>query len=60
MMNIEMGLGGLIWMLLFWGGLIILAFWLVNLLFPATPLHPDNRNKNAGETRVSSHDKTTH
>jgi len=29
-----MGLG-LIWMLLFWVGLIVLAVWLVGLLFPA-------------------------
>lgn len=26
---------GLIWMLLFWVGLIVLAVWLVGLLFPA-------------------------
>lgn len=32
-----MGMGGfgLIWMLLFWGVLILLAIWLVSLLFPA-------------------------
>lgn len=29
-----MGLG-FIWMLLFWGGLIILAVWLIGVLFPA-------------------------
>ena len=29
-----MGLG-FIWMLLFWGGLILLAIWLISLLFPA-------------------------
>ena len=29
-----MGLG-LIWMLLFWVGLIVLAVWLVGLIFPA-------------------------
>ncbi len=30
------GLGfGFIWMLLFWGGLIALAVWLVGLLFPS-------------------------
>ena len=27
---------GLIWMLLFWAGLIVLAIWLVGLIFPAT------------------------
>jgi uncharacterized membrane protein len=26
---------GLIWMLLFWGGLIVLAVWLIGQLFPA-------------------------
>lgn len=26
---------GIIWMLLFWGGLIALAVWLVGLLFPS-------------------------
>jgi putative membrane protein len=28
---------GLIWMLLFWGGLILLAVWLLSVLFPADP-----------------------
>lgn len=54
-----MGTGEIIAMLLFWSGLIMLAFWLVNLLFPATPPHHNNRNKNSGETRVSPHDKST-
>ncbi len=27
---------GLIWMLLFWGGLIALSIWLISLLFPTT------------------------
>ena len=32
-----MGLGfGFIWMLLFWGGLIVLAVWLIGVLFPST------------------------
>ena len=32
-----MGLGfGFIWMLLFWGGLIVLAIWLIGVLFPTT------------------------
>ena len=25
---------GLIWMLIFWGGIILLAVWLISLLFP--------------------------
>jgi putative membrane protein len=28
---------GLIWMLLFWGGLILAAVWLMARLFPTTP-----------------------
>ena len=28
---------GLIWMLLFWGGLILLAVWLISVLFPTGP-----------------------
>lgn len=38
MMGFGFGMGalGLIWMLLFWGGIILLAVWLINLLFPAT------------------------
>ncbi len=37
MMGFGLGMGGfgLIWMLLFWGVLILLAIWLVSLLFPA-------------------------
>lgn len=31
---------GLIWMLLFWGGLILLAVWLITVLFPASPSSP--------------------
>jgi putative membrane protein len=27
---------GFIWMLLFWGGLIVLAIWLIGVLFPST------------------------
>ncbi len=36
MMGFGLGMGtfGLLWMLLFWGGLIVLAIWLVSLLFP--------------------------
>jgi putative membrane protein len=37
MMGFGFGMGGfgLIWMLLFWVGLVALAIWLVSLLFPA-------------------------
>lgn len=35
MMGLGMGFFGWIWMLLFWGALILLAVWLVALLFPA-------------------------
>lgn len=31
---------GLIWMLLFWGGLILLAIWLIAVLFPTSPQPP--------------------
>ena len=31
---------GLIWMLLFWGGLILLAVWLISVLFPTGPQPP--------------------
>lgn len=37
MMGIGFGMGffGWIWMLLFWGALILVAIWLVALLFPS-------------------------
>ena len=31
---------GLIWMLLFWGGLIMLAVWLISVLFPTSKQLP--------------------
>jgi len=34
--GLGMGIFGLVWMLLFWGGLIALAIWLIRLLFPST------------------------
>ena len=38
-----MGLGfGFIWMLLFWGGLILLAIWLIGVLFPSTNQQTSN------------------
>ena len=33
---------GLIWMLLFWGGVILLAVWLISLLFPNVSQTPPN------------------
>ena len=38
MMGLGMGFGwfGLLFMFLFWGGLIVLAIWLVRALFPQT------------------------
>ncbi len=38
-MGFGMGILGLITMLIFWGGLLALAVWLVGLLFP-TPKKP--------------------
>lgn len=35
-MGLGFGLFGLLFMLLFWGGLIALAVWLVSALFPRT------------------------
>lgn len=35
---------GFIWMLLFWGGLIALAVWLVGLLFPSVKGQNDHEN----------------
>jgi hypothetical protein len=56
---LGMSMAGLIWMFIFWGGLILLALWLVSLLFPAAP-HLDNPQKsNSGEKRVNSNEKTT-
>jgi putative membrane protein len=39
---------GFIWMLLFWGGLIIVAIWLIGVLFPST--NEKASNKSAGES----------
>ena len=39
--GLGMGLFGFIGMLLFWAGLIILAIWLVGLLFPSTKTKPE-------------------
>jgi putative membrane protein len=49
----TLGLGfGFIWMLLFWGGLIALAVWLVRLLFPSVKRQNDKENT----TPLSAHD----
>jgi len=44
---------GFIWMLLFWGGLILLAVWLISVLFPTNPQPPSG---NASSTQVSARD----
>lgn len=31
---------GIIWLWLFWGGLILLAIWLITVLFPVSPQCP--------------------
>ncbi len=55
---------GLIWMLIFWGGLITLAVWLIGLLFPAAQEQhkDDDRPLSAGEilkTRYAHGELTT-
>jgi len=37
---------GLIWMLFFWGGLILLAVWLISVLFPTNPTPPSSNTFN--------------
>ena len=44
---------GLIWMLIFWGGLIALAVWLIRVLFPASPYKSAD---NVLDTPVSARD----
>jgi len=36
---------GIIWMVLFWGGLIALAIWLIGLLFPSVKEQASNDDK---------------
>ncbi len=53
-MGLGMGFGvfGLVLMVLFWGGLIALAVWLVRALFPQAdrpPAQPTGRDLSAGE-----------
>lgn len=43
--GLGMGLFGFFWMLLFWGGLIALAVWLIRLLFPSVQAQADNHNE---------------
>ncbi|MCB0192078.1 MAG: SHOCT domain-containing protein [Anaerolineae bacterium] len=38
---------GIIWMLLFWGGLILLAVWLIAALFPTSPQPPTHNTPNS-------------
>ena len=52
MMGIGFGMFGLLFMLLLWGGLIVLAFWLVSALFPRSgrrPTSPIDRDLSARE-----------
>jgi len=46
------GLIGLVFMLLFWGGLILLAIWFVRTLFPSTT--PANRSETSPGGQSSS------
>ena len=43
-MGFGMGFFGLLTMLVFWGGLLALAVWLVGLLFPASNNSQDHPN----------------
>lgn len=47
-MGLGMGLFDLIIMLIFWGALLVLAIWLVGLLFP-TPKKPNNHTNSTKE-----------
>ncbi len=42
---------GFIWMLLFWSGLIVLAVWLIGVLFPTKP-HPSSSNMSDTQVRA--------
>ncbi|MCL4303995.1 MAG: hypothetical protein KJ077_50390 [Anaerolineae bacterium] len=43
--GLGMGLFGLFWMLLFWGGVIALAVWLIRLLFPTLEKSDDGEKE---------------
>jgi hypothetical protein len=45
-MGFGMGIFGLITFLIFWGGLLALAIWLVGLLFPTSKEPQDHPNSN--------------
>jgi putative membrane protein len=51
MMGLGLGIGGfgLIFMVLFWGGLIVLAIWLIGQLFPSA-----KSQSNDGSTSTSA------
>ncbi|MFC1974791.1 SHOCT domain-containing protein [Chloroflexota bacterium] len=42
--GLSMGLWGWISMLLFWGGLIVLAIWVIGLLFPSVKKQGNQQN----------------
>jgi putative membrane protein len=44
-----MNMWGWLWMLLFWGGLIVLAIWLISQLFPT-----GNRQNNRSDAPLSA------
>ena len=54
MMDYSFGMGGfgLIWMLLFWGVFILLAVWLISLLFPAAKKSDQNDNKSLSASEI--------
>lgn len=43
--GLGMGLFGLFWMLLFSVGIIVLALWLIKLLFPLSKVHSDENRE---------------
>jgi uncharacterized membrane protein len=42
--GLGMGIFDLVWMLLFWGGVIVLAVWLIRLLFPSAKVQQGTHN----------------
>jgi len=49
MMDFGLGWFSLLTMLLFWGGLLAIAIWLVGLLFPKAQPHPHHDHKNSAQ-----------